>query len=156
MQTGTVSVAAHLSGYISSPAFVGNPIGGLVFSSAFGQLAQVHEWTNFMSDSEFCFRACKDGPRAPALCQHIYDVMGCAWNMPANYNPGVFEGCKGDTGEVRVSTTSPPDCALIHVLMTLQKYPANGSLWNIDLLPGPARHARCTPCAPVFLMCVSD
>ena len=62
----------------------GNPIGGLCFTSAFRQLEQIHEWTvrlpsrmlyvlpplpfsstlllrfqNFMSDSEFCFRACK-------------------------------------------------------------------------------------------------
>ncbi|KAI0676230.1 hypothetical protein C8Q78DRAFT_961321 [Trametes maxima] len=77
----------------------GNPIGGLVFSNAFGQLAQIHEWTNFMSASEFCFRACKDGPKAPALCQHIYDVMGCAWNMPGNYNAGSFDRCLADTGE---------------------------------------------------------
>lgn len=53
-----------------------------------------------MSDSQFCFRGCKDGPNAPALCQHIYDVMGCEWNMPANYDPGVFEKCLGDSGEV--------------------------------------------------------
>ncbi|KAI0251177.1 hypothetical protein BJV78DRAFT_1126703 [Lactifluus subvellereus] len=77
----------------------GNPIGGLVFSSAFGgQVQQLHEWTNFVSATQFCFRGCKDGPNAPALCQHIYDVMGCAWNMPGNYNPG-FDKCAGDTGE---------------------------------------------------------
>ncbi|KAI0754246.1 hypothetical protein C8Q80DRAFT_1093605 [Daedaleopsis nitida] len=77
----------------------GNPIGGLVFSSAFGDVAQMHEWTNFMAATEFCIRACKDGPNAPALCQHIYDVMGCAWNMPGNYAAGSFDSCKGDTGE---------------------------------------------------------
>ncbi|OBZ67650.1 hypothetical protein A0H81_12195 [Grifola frondosa] len=77
----------------------GNPIGGLVFSNAFGSLAQIHEWTNFVSDSQFCFRACKDGPNAPALCQHIYDVMGCFWNMPGNYDAGSFERCEADTGE---------------------------------------------------------
>ncbi|KAI0714300.1 hypothetical protein C8T65DRAFT_644642 [Cerioporus squamosus] len=77
----------------------GNPIGGLVFSSAWGELQQVHEWTNFMATDEFCIRACKDGPKAPALCQHIYDVMGCDWNMPGNYNAGSFDSCKGDTGE---------------------------------------------------------
>ncbi|KAI9441681.1 hypothetical protein H4582DRAFT_1403060 [Lactarius indigo] len=77
----------------------GNPIGGLVFSSAFtGQIQQIHEWTNFMSDSQFCFRACKDGPKAPGLCQHIYDVMGCEWNMPGNYGQG-FAQCAGDSGE---------------------------------------------------------
>lgn len=52
-----------------------------------------------MSDSEFCFRACKDGPKAPALCEHIYDVMGCQWNMPGNYNAGTFEKCAADSGE---------------------------------------------------------
>ncbi|TFY69583.1 hypothetical protein EVG20_g3093 [Dentipellis fragilis] len=78
----------------------GNPIGGLVFSSAFtGQPVQLHEWTNFVSDTEFCFRGCKDGPNAPALCQHIYDVMGCEWNMPGNYGNGSFDRCKADSGE---------------------------------------------------------
>ncbi|KAH8087163.1 hypothetical protein BXZ70DRAFT_955822 [Cristinia sonorae] len=77
----------------------GNPIGGLVFSNAFGQLQQLHEWTNFMSSTIFCFRACKEGPMAPKWCEHIYDVMGCAWNMPANYNAGTFERCAADSGE---------------------------------------------------------
>ncbi len=27
--------------------------------------------------------------------------MGCAWNMPANYDAGVFESCDGDSGLVR-------------------------------------------------------
>ncbi|KAI9510079.1 hypothetical protein F5148DRAFT_1282277 [Russula earlei] len=77
----------------------GNPIGGLVFSSAFtGQFVQLHEWSNFVSASEFCFRGCNDGPNAPTLCQHIYDVMGCNWNMPGNYGPG-FDQCLGDDGE---------------------------------------------------------
>ncbi|KAF8885286.1 hypothetical protein CPB85DRAFT_1181889, partial [Mucidula mucida] len=78
----------------------GNPIGGLVFSTAFGQLEQVHEWTNFMSASEFCFRACDPaGSNAPGFCQHIYDEMGCAWNMPARYDAGTFESCEGDSGD---------------------------------------------------------
>ncbi|ETW77938.1 hypothetical protein HETIRDRAFT_435869 [Heterobasidion irregulare TC 32-1] len=77
----------------------GNPIGGLVFSSAFGQLQQLHEWTNFVSATEFCFRGCKDGPNAPALCEHIYDVMGCSWNMPGDYSNGTFDRCAGDSGE---------------------------------------------------------
>ncbi|KAF8270441.1 hypothetical protein EI94DRAFT_769038 [Lactarius quietus] len=77
----------------------GNPIGGLVFSNAFtGQYQELHEWTNFVADSEFCFRGCQDGPQAPTLCQHIYDVMGCMWNMPGNYDPG-FNQCDGDDGE---------------------------------------------------------
>jgi hypothetical protein len=76
----------------------GNPIGGLVYGNSFGANLQYHEWTSFISDAEFCFRACV-GPNAARNCQHIYDVMGCFWNMPANYDAGVFESCKGDDDE---------------------------------------------------------
>lgn len=100
---------------------LGNPIGGLVFSSAFsGQIEQLHEWTvradrfifhgdkllmdfshqNFVAADQFCFRACHDAPQAPGLCNHIYDEMGCDWNMPGNYNPG-FDSCQADSGPVR-------------------------------------------------------
>lgn len=77
----------------------GNPIGGKVFSNAYGKLTEFKEWTNFVSNTQFCFRACKPGPKAWEWCQHIYDTMGCDWNMPGNYAPGVFEQCKGDSGE---------------------------------------------------------
>ncbi|KZS87072.1 carbohydrate-binding module family 13 protein [Sistotremastrum niveocremeum HHB9708] len=73
----------------------GNPIGGLVFGNSFGNQLQYHEWTSFISDTEFCFRACV-GPNAARNCQHIYDEMGCFWNMPANYDAGTFESCQGD------------------------------------------------------------
>jgi len=73
----------------------GNPIGGLVYGSTFGPNLQYHEWTSFISYNEFCFRACV-GANAARNCQHIYDVMGCYWNMPANYDAGVFENCHGD------------------------------------------------------------
>ncbi|KAJ7692163.1 carbohydrate-binding module family 13 protein [Mycena rosella] len=73
----------------------GNPIGGLVFGNTFGTGIQYHEWTSFISDTEFCFRACV-GPNAARNCQHIYDVMGCYWNMPANYGAGTFENCDAD------------------------------------------------------------
>ena len=32
-------------------------------------------------------------------------IVGCAWNIPANYAPGVFEACLGDTATVRPSST---------------------------------------------------
>jgi len=73
----------------------GNPIGGLVYGNSFGASLQYHEWTSFISDTQFCFRACV-GPKSMELCQHIYDQMGCYWNMPANYDPGVFENCDGN------------------------------------------------------------
>ena len=59
-----------------------------------------------MAYNEICIRACKDGPDAPRLCQHTYDVMGCAWNMPADYSAGSFDSCRGDSGEVRVPELS--------------------------------------------------
>ncbi|EIW78434.1 hypothetical protein CONPUDRAFT_91862 [Coniophora puteana RWD-64-598 SS2] len=77
----------------------GNPIGGVVFSSAFGDMEQLHEWTNFMGSDMFCFRACKPADDAPTMCNHIYDEMGCEWNMPANYDSGTFEYCQGDSAE---------------------------------------------------------
>ncbi|KAJ6627336.1 hypothetical protein B0H10DRAFT_1993981 [Mycena sp. CBHHK59/15] len=78
----------------------GNPIGGLVFSTAFGKLEQVFEWTNFMGTGQFCFRACNPaGHNAPGFCQHIYDTLGCPWNMPGNYQNGSFDSCKADSGE---------------------------------------------------------
>lgn len=73
----------------------GNPVGGLVYGSTFGANLQYHEWTSFISDNEFCFRACV-GANAAQNCQHIYDVMGCYWNMPANYDAGKFESCDAD------------------------------------------------------------
>ena len=58
----------------------GNPVGGLVYGNTFGSSLQYHEWTSFISDTEFCFRACV-GANAATNCQHIYDEMGCYWNM---------------------------------------------------------------------------
>ncbi|KAF9459036.1 carbohydrate-binding module family 13 protein [Collybia nuda] len=96
----------------------GNPVGGLVYGNTFGAGQQYHEWTTFISDSEFCIRACI-GPDATKNCNHIYDVMGCYWNMPANYDAGVFENCDADndlpmgvygtsTWHQGVSPTPPP------------------------------------------------
>ncbi|KAF9015835.1 hypothetical protein BDZ89DRAFT_1076131 [Hymenopellis radicata] len=48
----------------------------------------------------FCIRACNPaGDRPATWCEYIYDIMGCEWNMPANYAAGTFEQCEGDSGE---------------------------------------------------------
>jgi hypothetical protein len=73
----------------------GNPIGGLVYGNSFGANLQYHDWTSFISDNEFCIRACV-GAEATSLCNHIYDLQGCQWNIPANYDADVFEDCDGD------------------------------------------------------------
>ncbi|CAO1618279.1 unnamed protein product [Sympodiomycopsis kandeliae] len=72
----------------------GNPKGDLVFiKDENGKWQQAHEWMNFMSDKEFCIRACYDGNLATTLCRHVYDTLGCSWNMPGNYTPGVYQVC---------------------------------------------------------------
>jgi len=73
----------------------GNPIGGLVYGNSFGSGLQYHEWTEFIDDTQFCIRACI-GPNAAENCQHVYDELGCMWNMPGNYDNHVFESCQGD------------------------------------------------------------
>ncbi|PWN32914.1 uncharacterized protein FA14DRAFT_174580 [Meira miltonrushii] len=80
---------------------LGNPIGGIMFTTANpasnGQPRQVREWTNFMSWDQYCLRACW-GDQAAAHCEHIYDVMGCRWNMPSlsGYTAGIWESCEGE------------------------------------------------------------
>ncbi|KDN42630.1 hypothetical protein K437DRAFT_257816 [Tilletiaria anomala UBC 951] len=78
----------------------GNPIGGQVYTNAYtGEWEHIQEWQNFMSYNEFCFRACRAGPHAKQYCPHIYDLMGCLWNEPANYDKNVFEDCNGNEGK---------------------------------------------------------
>ncbi|PWN88535.1 hypothetical protein FA10DRAFT_268718 [Acaromyces ingoldii] len=78
-----------------------NPIGGVLFTTANpasnGESWFVSEWTNFMSYNQFCMRACW-GNNAAKHCEHIYDVMGCRWNMPSErgYTADVFESCEGE------------------------------------------------------------
>ncbi|RSH89632.1 hypothetical protein EHS25_002183 [Saitozyma podzolica] len=69
---------------------------GLVFTNAFtGNFEQTHEWTSFMSPTDFCFRACRDGNNAAAYCEHIYDTLGCAFTIPGSMGSG-FDDCLGD------------------------------------------------------------
>ncbi|KAJ9126625.1 hypothetical protein QFC24_001654 [Naganishia onofrii] len=85
---------------------LGNPIGGLVFSSAFGGgLKQIHEWNSFIGSGYFCFKACDQVEGADLQCQHIasqsptqYDVLGCGFNMPGDYSQ-TFSSCQGDAAE---------------------------------------------------------
>lgn len=80
----------------------GNPQGGLVFSNAFGSgLSQVQEWHSFLSSGEYCFRACKNGPKAHSYCNNIYDELGCSFNMPTKpLNLGTFESCESDDAQI--------------------------------------------------------
>lgn len=87
----------------------GNPIGGLVFGDSFGngEDLQYHEWTSFISDSEFCFRACvRSFPSSssslflPILKAYIHTIfspssflwlMGWLWLMGGIWDIGRTE-----------------------------------------------------------------
>lgn len=49
-----------------------------MYGNGFGPGSQYHDWTSFISDTEFCMRACI-GKDATTLCNHIYDLQGCQW-----------------------------------------------------------------------------
>jgi hypothetical protein len=78
----------------------GNPMGGLMYSNAFSgdnKYQQVIEWTNFMGGDAFCIKACDPaGPNAAHFCEHIFDRIGCVYNMPNQAKNGTFESCLGE------------------------------------------------------------
>lgn len=117
----------------------GNPIGALVFGSSFGKEQQYHEWTNFVGANLFCLRACKDGARAKQFCGHIWDEMGCYWNMPGNYAAGAFDNCAGDSTEpMGIYSSRGADGKM------------TTTTWRQGQQPTPAAHqpgatSKCTP-----------
>ena len=54
-----------------------------------------------VSYNQFCVRACW-GDQDSARCEHIYDVLGCRWNMPSatGYDAG-FDSCEGDNAPLQ-------------------------------------------------------
>ncbi|GAA5838919.1 hypothetical protein JCM11251_003736 [Rhodosporidiobolus azoricus] len=83
----------------------GNPLGGLLFSNAWGSspngsaYQQVVQWHNFMGANMFCLKACDPSwENGWAMCEHIYDRIGCAYNAPASYAQieGTYTSCDGD------------------------------------------------------------
>ncbi|KAH6885693.1 macrophage activating glycoprotein [Coprinopsis sp. MPI-PUGE-AT-0042] len=64
----------------------GNPMGGLVI-----------EWHLFLGADKFCFKACDpSGQDDDKFCEHIYDRIGCDYNVPNNAQNGTFESCAGE------------------------------------------------------------
>lgn len=124
----------------------GNPLGGLVYSNGLpasngnaADYVQIKEWHNFMGSGVFCFKACDpSGPNPAALCQHIFDLIGCQYNAPAAYVDGVFESCLGDNqdppgiytgadGVVSTYTQPPEADGVISTMPYTPKIPASSS-----------------------------
>jgi hypothetical protein len=79
----------------------GNPLGGLMYSNAWSgggdNYQQVIEWTLFIGANAFCFKACDPaGQNDDKFCEHIYDRIGCKFNMPNQAANGTFEACSGE------------------------------------------------------------
>jgi hypothetical protein len=51
---------------------------------------------SFVGGNQFCIKACDPTITDPNYCQNIFDLLGCTYNMPAAYEPGVFESCESD------------------------------------------------------------
>lgn len=43
--------------------------GNLVFSCSDKKCTQRHRWMLFLSDKQYCLRACEDGPNSEAMCR---------------------------------------------------------------------------------------
>ncbi|KAJ7207116.1 manno protein [Mycena pura] len=122
----------------------GNPLGGLVYSTAWGNdsYTQVMEWHNFMGGGQFCFKACDpSGPNAADFCQHIYDRIGCAYNAPNAAKDGTFESCLGDNQDF-------PGVYTMNGAVTTYSQPPE-SLGVISTLPYTARIPASSSCTPV-------
>jgi hypothetical protein len=84
----------------------GNPIGGLLYSSAFaadGTPSQIQWWTEFIGSNGFCIKICNPaGTNNAGYCQHTLDRIGLAYNCPSKYTldggapEGEFEVCDSD------------------------------------------------------------
>lgn len=132
----------------------GNPLGGLMYSNAFpsnggnnGSYQQVIDWTNFMGGDGFCMKVCDPaGQNQQALCQNIYDRLGCAYNAPNNAQKGVFEVCDGDDmSPVGVYTTNGATSTYFQPAESL------GPITTVPYTATPAPSSNCVTYASTAL-----
>lgn len=75
---------------------VGNPVGAFIDGGT--------HWNEFASgcdfpgDGAFCIRSCFTDADFP-WCNNQYDVMGCQWVMPGQYQQPGFTDCTADSGD---------------------------------------------------------
>jgi hypothetical protein len=137
----------------------GNPMGGLIYSEAFGGgWKQVNEWNkcvcflfsgqnaflniinhSFMGGNAFCIKACDPSkPDDEKYCEHRLDRIGCAYNSPNNAQNGTFESCEGENQEF------PGVYTLNGQVMTYSQPPE--SLGPITSMPYTARIPASSNC----------
>ncbi|KAH9821938.1 hypothetical protein DFH28DRAFT_923398 [Melampsora americana] len=95
-----ISFRAHLIHCYNSGEYdnhgamgVGNPVGAAVDGA--------HDFMQFIGGCDipgnavFCLRACH-GPNSYAYCKNTYDLMGCLWTMPGDYEQPGFTNCEAN------------------------------------------------------------
>jgi hypothetical protein len=120
----------------------GNPMGGLMYSNAFSgsqdSYTQMIEWHNFMGGNAFCIKACDPAnPDAANYCQHVFDRIGCAYNVPNAAKNGTFESCEGENqdfpgvytenGEVKTYTQPAESLGAISTMPYTARIPASSN-----------------------------
>ncbi|KAF8997286.1 hypothetical protein BDQ17DRAFT_1248774 [Cyathus striatus] len=118
----------------------GNPLGGLLFTNAFGDsnttFTQAIEWHNFIGADFFCLKACDPSDsNDKRYCEHIFDRIGCAYNVPNNAQNGTFESCLADNqdfpgiytenGEVKTYTQPAESLGAISTMPYTAKVPSS-------------------------------
>ncbi|CDZ97408.1 hypothetical protein [Phaffia rhodozyma] len=79
---------------------LGNPVGGNVTSDVSGADVPYQEWMNYVAYNSFCIRICtaeNSTYSAAVMCEHTFDLMGCEWVMPGDYDQEGFTSCDGDS-----------------------------------------------------------
>jgi hypothetical protein len=54
----------------------------------------------FIGSGIFCFKVCDPTVKSPNYCENRFDLIGCAYNMPASYKDGEFTSCDGELQDV--------------------------------------------------------
>jgi len=84
---------------------LGNPIGGLVYTTAFSAdnstYQQTPYWNVFVGGNMVGVKICNPNGTNPAgYCQHTLDRIGLVYNMPNQAQNGTFEVCDTDPMQV--------------------------------------------------------
>jgi hypothetical protein len=134
----------------------GNPIGGLLYSSAFasdGSPSQIEWWTEFIGSNQFCMKICNPtGTNEAGYCQHTLDRIGLAYNCPSKYTisggvqDGEFEVCDSDL------MTVPGIYVVDGVTSSYAQPPESlGAISNIPYSPSLVASTNCVTTASAAL-----
>lgn len=89
---------------------VGNPVGAAVDGAQ--DFMQFMGGCDIPGNAVFCMRACH-GPDSYEYCKNTYDLMGCLWVMPGDYETSGFSNCNANF-DLPVGAYPPPGPQTFH------------------------------------------